>query len=80
MLKSYDLPDLVAALAPRDVWIVGGADPMGHEMPNSEVHVAYRRALEAFHQQGAAQAIHIKDRRPGQDTAAFYREFIATVR
>jgi len=80
MLKSYDLQDLVAALAPRNVWIVSGTDPMGHELANSEVKVAYRRALEAFSQQGAAQAIHIKDRRPGQDNTTFYGEFTAAIR
>jgi len=80
MLKYYDLQDLVAAMAPRDVWIVNGADPMGHELPASEVTNEYRRALEAFSQQGAAQAIHIRDRRPGQDTTPFYREFTAAVR
>jgi cephalosporin-C deacetylase-like acetyl esterase len=79
MLKYYDLQDLVAAMAPRDVWIVNGTDPMGHELPASEVTKEYRRALEAFSQQGAAQAIHIRDRRPGQDTT-FYREFTAAVR
>jgi cephalosporin-C deacetylase-like acetyl esterase len=80
MLKYYDLQDLVAAMAPRDVWIVNGTDPMGHELPASEVTKEYRRALEAFSQQGAAQAIHIRDRRPGQDTTPFYREFTAAVR
>ena len=80
MLKYYDLQDLVAAMAPRDVWIVNGTDPMGHELPASEVTKEYRRALEAFSQQGAAQAIHIKDRRLGQDTTPFYREFTAAVR
>ncbi len=80
MLKYYDLQDLAAAMAPRDVWIVNGTDPMGHELPASEVAKEYRRALEAFSQQGAAQAIHIRDRRPGQDTTPFYREFTAAVR
>ena len=80
MLKYYDLQDLVAAMAPRDVWIVNGTDPMGHELPASEVTNEYRRALEAFSQQGAAQAIHIRDRRPGQDTTPFYRDFTAAVR
>jgi cephalosporin-C deacetylase-like acetyl esterase len=80
MLKYYDLQDLVAAMAPRDVWIVNGTDPMGHELPASEVTKEYRRALEAFSQQGAAQAIHIRDRRLGQDTTPFYREFTAAVR
>ena len=80
MLKYYDLQDLVAALAPRDVWIVNGTDPMGHELPASEVTKEYRRALEAFSQQGTAQAIHIRDRMLGQDTTPFYREFTAAVR
>ncbi len=80
MLKYYDLQDLVAAMAPRDVWIVNGTDPMGHELPASEVTNEYRRALEAFSQQGAAQAIHIRDRRPGQDSTPFYREFTTAVR
>ena len=80
MLKYYDLQDLVAAMAPRDVWIVNGTDPMGHELPASEVTKEYGRALEAFSQQGAAQAIHIRDRRLGQDTTPFYREFTAAVR
>jgi cephalosporin-C deacetylase-like acetyl esterase len=80
MLKYYDLQDLVAAMAPRDVWIVNGSDPMGHELPASEVTKEYRRALEAFSLQGAAQAIHIRDRRLGQDTTPFYREFTAAVR
>src|SRR5439155_25356976 len=53
MLKSYDLQDLVAALAPRDVWIVGGTDPLGHELPASEVKKENRRALEVFSQQRA---------------------------
>jgi hypothetical protein len=74
MLKYYDLQDLVAALAPRDVWIVSGTDPLGHELPASEVGKEYRRAVEAFRQAGAGQAIHIRDRRPGQDTATLHRE------
>ncbi len=80
MLKSYDLQDLVAALAPRDVWIVGGTDPLGHELPASEVKKEYRRALEVFSTQRASQAIHIKDRSPDQDATTFYRELTAAVR
>ncbi|HVH69715.1 MAG TPA: acetylxylan esterase [Candidatus Dormibacteraeota bacterium] len=70
MLKSYDLQDLVAALAPRDVWIVNGQDPLGHELPASQVRKEYQRALEAFHKEGASQAIHIRDRTPDQDITA----------
>jgi cephalosporin-C deacetylase-like acetyl esterase len=74
VLKYYDLQDLVAALAPRDVWIVSGTDPLGNELPASEVKKEYRRAVDAFRQAGAGQAIRIRDRRPGQDTAALHRE------
>ena len=70
MLKSYDLQDLVAALAPRDVWIVSGKDPLGHELPASEVRKEYQRALEAFRHEGAGQAIHIMDRTRDQDVTA----------
>ena len=80
MLKSYDLQDLLAALAPRDVWIVSSTDPLRHELPASEVKKEYRRALEAFSQEGAAQAIRIRDRRPGQDITTFHRELTAAVR
>jgi len=59
---------------------VNGTDPLGHELPASEVTKEYGRALESFSQQGPTQAIHIKDRRPGQDTATFYGEFTAAVR
>jgi cephalosporin-C deacetylase-like acetyl esterase len=71
MLKSYDLQDLVAALAPRDVWIVSGTDPLGHDLPAGEVRNVYRRALDVFSQQGAGQAIHIIDRSPDQFTRYF---------
>ena len=81
MLMSYDLPDLVAALAPRDVWVIGATDPLGHEIPASDVKKEYRRALEKFSQQGASQAIHITDRSPDQDIMILLsRELAGTVR
>ena len=33
VLRSYDLPDLVAALAPREVWVVNATDAMQHALP-----------------------------------------------
>ena len=80
MLKYYDLQDLVAALAPRDVWIVCGTDPMGHELPANEVRKEYGRALEAFRQEGAGQALRIRDRHLDHDTATLYRELTAAGR
>ncbi len=73
-LKFYDLPDLVATLAPRQVSIVSGADPLGHELPANAVQKAYSRAVEAYRQMGVERAIHIRNRMPGEDTTTIYRE------
>ena len=74
-LKFYDLPDLVATLAPREVSIVSGTDPLGHELPAYAVQKEYSRAVEAYRQMRMERAIHIRDRRPGEDTTAtIYRE------
>ena len=74
-LKFYDLPDLVATLAPREVSIVGGTDPLGHELPADTVRSEYGRAVEAYRQMGIEGAIHIRDRSPGEESNTIYREF-----
>jgi hypothetical protein len=73
-LRFYDLPDLVATLAPREVSIVSAADPLGHELPANAVQKKYSRAVEAYRQMGMERAIHIRDRRPGEDATTIYRE------
>src|SRR5215469_10323720 len=74
-LKLYDLPDLVATLAPREASIVSGTDPLGHEMPADTVRNKYGRAVEAYRKMGIEEAIHIRDRSPGEETNTIYREF-----
>ena len=73
-LKFYDLPDLVATLAPRGVSIVSGTDPLGHELPADTVRKEYGRAVEAYRQMGMEGSIHIRDRGPGEETNTIYRE------
>jgi hypothetical protein len=74
-LKFYDLPDLVATLAPREVSIVSGTDPLGHELPASAVQKEYSRTVDAYRQMGVERAINIRNRRPGEDTTTtIYRE------
>jgi len=73
-LKFYDLPDLVATLAPRKVSIVSGTDPLGHEMPANAVRNEYKRAVDAYRQMGVERAIHILERSPGEDASTIYRE------
>jgi len=73
-LKFYDLPDLVATLAPREVSIVSGADSLGHELPTNAVQKEYSRAVEVYRQMGMERAIHIRNRTPDENTTAIYRE------
>jgi cephalosporin-C deacetylase-like acetyl esterase len=73
-LKLYDLPDLVATLAPRKVSIVSGADPLGHDLPANEVRKEYSRAVEAYRHMGMERAIHILDLSPGEGATTIYRE------
>jgi cephalosporin-C deacetylase-like acetyl esterase len=73
-LKFYDLPDLVATLAPRRISIVSGTDPLGHDLPANEVRKEYGRAVEAYRQKGLERAIHILDRSTDEDTTTTYRE------
>ena len=74
-LKFYDLPDLVATLAPRKVSILSSTDPLGHQLPANTVRKEYGRAIEAYRQMGIEGAIHILDRSPGEETNTIYREF-----
>jgi len=73
-LKFYDLPDLVATLAPREVWVVSGTDPMGHELPASDISKEYGRAVDAFRQAGVEKAFHLRDRRSGEQVTTIYHE------
>jgi cephalosporin-C deacetylase-like acetyl esterase len=41
-LKAFDLPDLIATLAPRPVWLINTADPLGNRMRAAEVKSAQR--------------------------------------
>jgi hypothetical protein len=75
-LKFYDFPDLVATLAPREVSIVSGKDPLGHDLLADTVRKEYSRAVEVYRQMGVEQAIHIRDRSPGEDTATIYLDVI----
>jgi cephalosporin-C deacetylase-like acetyl esterase len=66
VLRSYDLPDVVAALAPRQVWIVNGVNALGQRMKLTELKKQY----------AAAAALQIAERRLADKPTAFYRDFI----
>ncbi|MGI8782192.1 MAG: alpha/beta hydrolase [Acidobacteriota bacterium] len=73
-LKFYDLPDLVAALAPRTVWIVNGVDPLGQPVGLAEVRKQYAGSAEAF--AFAKAALDIAQRRSDEPLAVRYRDLI----
>ncbi|HYM09283.1 MAG TPA: acetylxylan esterase [Bryobacterales bacterium] len=72
VLKSYDLPDLVAAVAPRPVSIVNAVDPVGRRETRNDARREYARAIEAFRSAGAAAALRFAERRSDQDARAVY--------
>jgi len=73
-LKVYDLPDLVAAMAPRPVWIVDAVDPVGQPVGVEDVRRDYSRSLEAYQAVGAQTAIHIATRKPDEGLKEIYQE------
>jgi cephalosporin-C deacetylase-like acetyl esterase len=73
VLKSYDLPDLVAVLAPRPTWIVDARDPLGYRAGITKVRGQYAVAQDAFNALGAKEALHIVVTEPREEFTATYR-------
>jgi cephalosporin-C deacetylase-like acetyl esterase len=66
VLRSYDLPDIAAALAPRQVWIVNGVNALGQPVKLTELKKQY----------AATSTLQIAERRMADKPTAFYRNFI----
>jgi hypothetical protein len=73
VLKAYDLPDLVAALAPRPTWIVDARDPLGYRLGIAKVRGQYAGAIDAFKSSGAPDALHIQVTEPRDEFNATYQ-------
>jgi hypothetical protein len=73
VLKAYDLPDLVAALAPRPTWIVDARDPLGYRVGVTMVRGQYAGAIDAFKSAGAQDALHIEVTEPRDEFNATYQ-------
>lgn len=73
VLKEYDLPGLVAGLAPRPTWIVDARDPLGYREAITNVREQYGVATEAFKAMGAPDALKIIATEPKQEFSAIYR-------
>lgn len=62
VLKYFDLPDVVAAIAPRRVILSGNVNAVGHKMTTGAVRTEYARAIAAYERAGAAGALRIAGR------------------
>jgi cephalosporin-C deacetylase-like acetyl esterase len=57
ILKHFDLPDLVGALAPRECWLLNATNAEGEAVPESELSAIYHHALEVYEQSGAKEGL-----------------------
>ncbi len=75
-LKFFDLPDLVATIAPRPAWIVNGLDPLGHRVGMPEIRKLYGPASETFRLAGAEPSMQLRERRDDDGARLFYQDFL----
>jgi hypothetical protein len=75
-LKYFDFPDLVAALAPRPVWVVNAVNGLGHSEPATELRNAYAGASRAFKAAGVEQQLHVTERRAGDQLFSVYADLV----
>jgi hypothetical protein len=76
VLNSFDLPELVAAVAPRPVSIVDAADALGHRLDMAAVRAEYEPAARVFQAAGAAKSLQMAHRRPNAPFSKTYEGWI----
>jgi pimeloyl-ACP methyl ester carboxylesterase len=62
VLQFYDLPDLVAALAPREVWLVNPVDAVGNVVQSRQAESKYSFAQQAFRLTRQPDRLHFRNR------------------
>jgi hypothetical protein len=72
VLGTYDLPDLVAALAPRPVWLLNLRSPVGNTVFLRDARREYKYAASAYAAVGAPKQFRLGLRREGEDIASAY--------
>lgn len=76
VLKSFDLPDLVAAMSPRPVWIVNGTDPLGHRIDERDLRAEFGIAQKSFNLAGAEGSLKFAPRITGGAFTDTYSEWM----
>ncbi|MCL4850550.1 MAG: acetylxylan esterase [Bryobacteraceae bacterium] len=72
VLGRYDFPDLVAAMAPRSVWLASPQSPMGHAVAQADVRREYDYAIDAYEAAGTAERLVFSRRRQGEELMSAY--------
>lgn len=66
-LREFDLPDVVAALAPRTVWLIDTVNPLGRKVHADEINRVYRRS---------AGLLRVHNTREGESLETVYDEAV----
>jgi hypothetical protein len=66
VLGEYDLPDLVASIAPRPVTLLNLRSPTGAQMLRRDQAAEYGYAAKMYQLSGHAKALEIRPRREGE--------------
>ncbi len=74
VLDKYDVPDLVAALAPRPVWLVSLRSPVGKPVFRREIESAYGYAISAYRTAGTEPKLRFLLKRESDTVADLYPE------
>ncbi len=70
VLKYFDLPDVVSAIAPRRVVLSGNVNGVGRRVSTSAVRAAYASAIAAYERAGAAGMLRIVTRNEDEESFA----------
>ena len=72
VLLHFDLPDVAACVAGRNLVLLGPVDAMGKPVDLSEAKIAYKRTDEAYAATGNLHHFQVAKRRQGQTPADDY--------
>ncbi len=75
-LREYDLPDLVASLAPRPVRLIDPADPLEVRLWPEAARDAYSGAAAVYAAAGAGESLKVLRRKSGAGPQDVYRDFM----
>jgi cephalosporin-C deacetylase-like acetyl esterase len=71
ILREFDLPDLVAALAPRPCLLLNASGPLAEPLPREIVEAKYRNALDMYSRANAGDRLKLLVQPDGEFRDAF---------